>query len=39
MTISSVYEKDYAHWAETMAHMLQPGAFRKLGIDNPVEEV
>ena len=39
MTTPSLYEKDYAHWAETMAQMLQVGAFDKLDIDNLVEEL
>jgi hypothetical protein len=39
MTTPSLYEKDYAYWAETMAQMLQVGAFDKLDIDNLVEEL
>jgi len=39
MTTPSLYEKDYAYWAETMVQMLQVGAFDKLDIDNLVEEL
>jgi hypothetical protein len=39
MTTPSLYEKDYACWAETMVQMLQVGAFDKLDIDNLVEEL
>jgi len=39
MAAPSLYEQDYAHWAETMAQKLQAGAFNELDINNLVEEL
>ena len=37
--MSSLYEQDYAHWAEIMAEKLQQKHFQELDIENLVEEI
>jgi hypothetical protein len=37
--MSSLYEQDYAHWAEIMAEKLQQKHFQELDIENLVQEI
>ncbi|MFM6040488.1 MAG: DUF29 family protein [Sphaerospermopsis kisseleviana] len=37
--MSSLYNKDYAYWAEEMAAKLQQRQFDELDIENLVEEI
>lgn len=37
--LAQLYEEDYAQWAESMAQLLQDGAFDQLDIENLTEEL
>jgi len=37
--LAKLYEEDYAQWAESMAQLLQDGAFDQLDIEHLTEEL
>ena len=37
--MSTLYERDFSQWAETMAELLETGQFNALDLENLVEEI